>query len=161
MPVADLPPVPLDPHVADVCVQEASRLYEVPELLIKALIEKEAGKLGQRVPNRAADGRVVSEDLGPMQVNTVWLEDERLDLQRYGISERDILWEPCINIGIGTWIARHFYEYHDGDWTRAIMSYNAGYSYENGRDYAIDVIKRWRRMFRETVDGGAGAVVMQ
>jgi soluble lytic murein transglycosylase-like protein len=41
-----------------------------------------------------------SADLGPMQINTSWWPK----LLAYGITQYDVLYDPCVNIRVGTWI---------------------------------------------------------
>nr|WP_232199475.1 lytic transglycosylase domain-containing protein [Thioalkalivibrio thiocyanodenitrificans] len=132
------PPQPLPQETAEVCIAQASARYHVPPLLIQSILTQEGGQLGQRVgPNRNG-----TYDLGPMQINTIWIEP----LKEYGIFEQDLLWSPCVNIGVGVWILRKYYEHHDQDWTKAIMSYNAGFAIENGREYARTVLERWNNL---------------
>ncbi len=72
-----------------------------------------------------------------MQINTVWLSE----LKQYGIDEQSLIWEPCTNIAVGTWIlATRYYEF--GNWPDAIKSYNAGYNLNAGAGYAEKVVAK-------------------
>lgn len=77
------------------CVQLAADRYGLPVALIQAILRVEGGQVGQAVPN--SNG---TEDLGPMQINTVWLPR----LAAYGITRRQLQHDRCINILAGSWI---------------------------------------------------------
>lgn len=125
------------------CIVEAAEHYNVPQLLLKAIRETEGGKVGQIVgPNRNG-----TSDLGVMQINTIWLEE----LKEFGISKEDLLNDACTNVYVGAWILRGYYDYHDRDWQKAIMSYNAGFKLENGVRYAQKVIYKWNKLHESYV----------
>jgi len=77
------------------CIQLAADRYGLPVSLIHAILEVEGGDVGQAVRN--SNG---TEDLGPMQINTVWLPR----LAPYGITRQQIQQDRCINILVGSWI---------------------------------------------------------
>jgi len=77
------------------CTQLAADRYGLPVSLIHAILEVEGGDVGQAVLN--SNG---TEDLGPMQINTVWLPR----LAPYGITRQQIQEDRCINILVGSWI---------------------------------------------------------
>ncbi|MDI3258416.1 MAG: lytic transglycosylase domain-containing protein [Sinobacteraceae bacterium] len=114
------------------CIEQAAHRYEVPAALIRSVLDVEGGGYGVAARNRNG-----SEDLGWMQINTIWLPQ----LVQYGIDRRTLLTDPCINISVGAWILR-FYALREGEWTRAIRAYNTG-SGERGQAYAYKVIVRW------------------
>jgi hypothetical protein len=77
------------------CVQLAADRYGLPASVIQAILQVEGGRVGQAVRN--SNG---TEDLGPMQINTVWLPR----LAPYGISRQQLQHDRCINILVGSWI---------------------------------------------------------
>jgi len=77
------------------CTQLAADKFGLPVSLIQAILEVEGGAVGQAVRN--SNG---TEDLGPMQINTVWLPR----LAPYGITRQQIQQDRCINIVVGSWI---------------------------------------------------------
>ena len=77
------------------CVQLAAERYGVPVALIRAILKVEGGKVGQAVRNTNG-----TKDLGPMQINTIWLPR----LAEYGITREQLQHDRCINILAGTWI---------------------------------------------------------
>ncbi|MGV6807365.1 MAG: lytic transglycosylase domain-containing protein [bacterium] len=80
---------------ADECVDRASARYGIPSSLIHAVLKVEGGEVGQF--NTNTNG---TEDIGPMQINSVWLPT----LEEFGISREQLLHDRCINIFIGSWI---------------------------------------------------------
>jgi len=128
----------------EVCIAQASDRYDVPDLLIKSIlhVESRTGQAkGGRVGDKKPDGGGYA--LGPMQINTLWLKE----LAKYELNEADIKDSLCMNVMVGTWILRGYYEHHNQDWTKAVMSYNAGFRLENGRPYAVKVITHWHSLF--------------
>ena len=77
------------------CVQLAADRYGLPVSIIQAILKVEGGRVGQAVRN--SNG---TEDLGPMQINTVWLPR----LAPYGITRQQLQHNRCINILVGSWI---------------------------------------------------------
>ena len=124
------------------CVANAAQYYQVPELLLHALIQKERGRVGQAVLN--GNG---SYDLGLAQINTVWAPQ----FARYGITPEQIRDDPCTNLYAAGYVLRLNVNHFGGsDWYRATMAYHAGSNrwqnpirYRIAYSYASDVIQRW------------------
>jgi soluble lytic murein transglycosylase-like protein len=92
----------ITPQALAVCIFAAAQTYVVPPSVILGILNVEGGRIGQAVPNTNG-----SYDLGPMQINTIWIPE----LARYwGVSERTAMKavkdDACINIGVGAWILR-------------------------------------------------------
>jgi soluble lytic murein transglycosylase-like protein len=84
------------------CIFTAAQTYSVPPTVILGVLHVEGGRVGQAQPNTNG-----TYDLGPMQINTIWLPQ----LAKYwGVSEKTALrWvrdDACVNIGVGAWILR-------------------------------------------------------
>lgn len=77
------------------CVQLTADRFGLPVSIIQAILKVEGGRVGQAVRN--SNG---TEDLGPMQINTVWLPR----LAEYGVTRRQLQHDRCVNILVGTWI---------------------------------------------------------
>lgn len=114
------------------CLLLAAQTYEVPPAVLLGIYKVEGGKIGQEVgPNRNG-----TFDLGPMQINTVWLPDLA---ERWGVNERTARkWvrdDPCTNVGVSAWILKtHLNE--TGSLPLAIANYHSrtpryGYAYKN------------------------------
>ena len=77
------------------CINQAAVDYHVPAVLIVSVLKTEDGRNGMASPNKNG-----TYDFGPMQINSRWLPR----LQQFGISQHDIQYNPCINVGVGAWI---------------------------------------------------------
>jgi hypothetical protein len=98
-----------------------SSAYHLPPRVLPSIQAVEGGGIG--VAHRNADG---SDDLGVMQVNTVWLQP----LSRLThLSEADIrgrlLDRPCFNIAAAGLILRFYLTETKGDLLRAVGDYHS------------------------------------
>ncbi len=122
----DLPP----------CVEQVAEVYQLPVGIIQAIHKVEGGKPGiTSGPNRNG-----TYDLGPMQINTIWLPT----LKSHGIEREDLLNDACTNIAVGAWIYRQALNRHR-DYETAAAAYNAGSNLRAGRVYA----RKFMRAFRQ------------
>lgn len=102
------------------CLMLASQTYSVPPAVLVGIYKAEGGKVGQEVKN--SNG---SYDLGPMQINTIWMPELA---QKWGVSEdtarkwvRD---DACTNVGVSAWILKgHLKE--TGNLSQAIAHYHS------------------------------------
>lgn len=99
----------------------AAQTYSVPPAVLLGIYQVEGGKVGQEVgPNDNG-----SYDLGPMQINTVWLPELA---GRWGVNVNTARnWvrdDPCTNVGVAAWILRrHINE--TGNLAQAISHYHS------------------------------------
>ncbi len=82
-------PGPTSPVTAH-CIQQAAQRYQISPLLILAILKTEAGRPGLAVRNKNG-----TYDLGPMQVNTLWVT-------RHGLNAQELRDHGCFNIHVGT-----------------------------------------------------------
>ncbi len=102
------------------CLMLAANTYSVPPAVLMGIWEVEGGKVGQEVKNTNG-----SYDLGPMQINTIWLPELA---KHWGVSERTAKkWvrdDPCTNMGVSAWILKkHLNE--TGSLSKAISYYHS------------------------------------
>lgn len=131
------------------CLLLAAQSYNLPPTALIGIYQVEGGQAGQEVgPNKNG-----SYDLGPMQINTIWLPQLA---EMWGVSEKTARrWvrdDPCINMNISAWILRsHLNE--TGDLAAAIAQYHSrtpGY----GNVYKKKVVSSIdRHGLLRTVDG--------
>lgn len=102
------------------CLMLAAQTYSVPPAVLVGIYQVEGGQVGQAVGNTNG-----SYDLGPMQINTVWIPDLA---NRWGVSEatakkwvRD---DPCTNMGVAAWIFKNHYD-ETGSLSQAIAHYHS------------------------------------
>ncbi|VTU41474.1 MULTISPECIES: lytic transglycosylase domain-containing protein [unclassified Variovorax] len=156
--IPSLPPYAHVTREAVQCAAQASLRYDVPELLLHAILRKENGRVGASSKNR--DG---SFDLGPAQVNTKWVEY----FAKFGLRKEHLRDDFCTNINASAYIIRDNFN-KKRDWFNAIVAYNIGPNnwtpnrYRIGHKYASDVIGFWwgfqnyvdaQRGIRRTADG--------
>lgn len=113
------------------CLMLAAQTYSVPPAVLVGIHQVEGGKVGQAVgPNDNG-----TYDLGPMQINTLWMP---LLAEKWGVREetayRWVKDDPCTNMGVSAWILRtHMNE--TGSLAQAIAHYHSrtpqyGYPYK-------------------------------
>jgi soluble lytic murein transglycosylase-like protein len=88
----------VDNYINDVpinCINRAAVEFHVPATLIISVLSIERGANGRTSRNKNG-----TYDMGPMQINSSWLPT----LKKYGYSANDIIYDPCKNVYVGTWI---------------------------------------------------------
>lgn len=84
------------------CLMLASQTYSVPPAVMLSIYKAEGGKVGQEVRNTNG-----TSDLGPMQINTLWLPELA---EKWGVSEETARkWvrdDACTNVGVAAWILK-------------------------------------------------------
>ena len=102
------------------CLMLASQTYSVPPAVLVGIYKAEGGSIGQEVRNENG-----SYDMGPMQINTVWLPELA---GRWGVNEdtarkwvRD---DACTNVGVAAWILRSHMD-ETGSLSQAIAHYHS------------------------------------
>ena len=116
------------------CLMLASQTYSVPPAVLVGIYKAEGGKVGQQVLNTNG-----SYDLGPMQINTIWMPDLA---KRWGVSEatakkwvRD---DACTNVGVAAWILKGHLD-ETGSLAKAISHYHSR-TPRHGKKYKARVI---------------------
>lgn len=103
------------------CLMLAAQTYSVPPAVMVGIYHVEGGSVGQEVgPNTNG-----TYDIGPMQINTVWLPELS---RKWGVTEntarRWVRDDPCTNMGVAAWILRsHLNE--TGSLSKAIAHYHS------------------------------------
>lgn len=142
MVVPALPPYGVVSAEATQCIVQAATRYDVPELLLHAIIRKEGGRMGKYSKNKNG-----SYDFGLAQINTSWLEH----FAKYGITPTHLLNDTCVNISASAYILKYNWLRQGQDWFKAMVAYNIGNSkwtperYRVGYYYAADVLYYWRQ----------------
>lgn len=103
------------------CVYDSAKRYELPAELVLAIIETEGGGAGKIHKNK--NGTV---DIGLMQINSVHLPE----LRKHNITYNALLYKPCVNIEVGTWLLRKGFgdkiDYRDSDkWWRSVGNFHS------------------------------------
>lgn len=103
------------------CLLLAAQTYALPPVALMGIYQVEGGQVGQEVgPNENG-----SYDLGPMQINTLWLPELA---DAWGVNESTArTWlrdDPCTNAGVSAWILSNHYQ-ETRDLSKAISYYHS------------------------------------
>lgn len=121
----------------------AASTYQVPVPLITSVLEVEGGKVGAYSTNTNG-----SYDLGPMQINTIWLGTlaEKMGVEEDRIVAR-LIYDPCFNIGVGTWIlSTHIQD--TGNFWQGVARYHSRTPHI-GQRYAMRVYDTLQRQLQQ------------
>lgn len=130
------------------CLMLAAETYNVPPAVMVGIMNVEGGKVGQEVKNTNG-----TSDLGPMQINTIWLPE----LSRHWKVEPELArsWvrdNGCVNMHVSAWILRGRLDRTRNLYT-AIAHYHSA-TPEFGNRYAGKVIRAMER--HGLIDYGPG-----
>lgn len=121
------------------CLLMAAQNYSVPPAVLLGIYQVESGRVGQEVANKNG-----SYDLGPMQINTIWMPELA---ELWGVSEatarRWVRDDPCTNVGVAAWILRRHYD-ETGNLSQAIAHYHSR-TPRFGKVYQAKVISSMHR----------------
>ncbi len=123
------------------CLLMAAQTYNVPPAVMLGIMHVEGGRPGQAVgPN--SNG---SYDLGPMQINTLWIPQLAKHWKvSHNVAYRMVKDDPCVNVNVAAWILRQRLN-ESGNLTLAIAHYHSK-TPRFGYSYARKVIGAMRRM---------------
>lgn len=121
------------------CLMMASSFYNVPSSVLLGIMQIEGGRPGMESANRNG-----THDLGPMQVNTLWLPQVarhwNVDPDTARAWVRD---DVCVNINVAGWILRQKINEAHGDLALGIARYHSA-TPGKGIPYARKVVARMR-----------------
>jgi len=112
--ITHIPEAPVQP-VTQSCLLETAQRFELPLRLLQTILMVEGGRVGEYRKNTNG-----TYDLGPMQVNTIWVEH----FKPY-ISPTDILYNGCVNLQVGAWILRANINWAEGDFWKGVGNYHS------------------------------------
>lgn len=124
------------------CMALTAAFYQLPPRVLPSIQAVEGGRPGLASPNRNG-----SEDLGVMQINTLWIGP----LARHtGLSAAEVrhrlLHDACFNIAAAGLIMRRGLDETEGDLLRAVGNYHSRTPWRNS-DYRAKVLDAARAMF--------------
>lgn len=122
------------------CWADAAARYNVPVDLLYAIARVETGSRYNLVSPTNKNG---SYDIGLMQINSIHLPR----LAKFGITKKDLLEKPCVNLHVGAWLLSDAIARHGYTWV-AIGAYNAG-SHNKRKIYARKVFAMYNKIVRE------------
>lgn len=123
------------------CFIQAADRYQIDHRLLIAIAEVESSMNPRAIGQNKRNGKVISEDVGLMQINSSWFPL----LEKMGVT-RDVLIEnPCQNIFVGAWILAKNISANGVNW-ESVGAYNAGFKNANApfrQKYAKKVYARY------------------
>lgn len=125
------------------CLQREATKQQVSILLAVSVMRQERGAVGTQSKNTD-----LSFDLGPMQVNTIHIEDlERVT----NIPAREVFkalkYDPCANIATGLWLLRRSIN-RSGDLWKGVAQYHSR-TPSKGHPYAWNVYNKMNAIVRQ------------
>lgn len=109
------------------CYAEAGRTYEIDPLLLIAISQVESGLNPKAINYNKKGSKVLSEDLGLMQINTTWLP---MLSSKWNITRDKLMSDPCQNVYVGAYILALNISKNGVNW-KSIGAYNAGFKVGN------------------------------
>jgi len=122
--------------VTEQCIMQTAERFDLPDIILRAILKVEAGKPGELRVNKNG-----TYDIGPMQVNSIWLPK----FAEY-INNDDILYNGCANLQVGAWILRYNINKSRGDLWQGIGNYHSNstvnhYKYRDKIQTAVQSLK--------------------
>ena len=126
------------------CIEAAANAHGVPATMLVILLRVEGGRLG-----RVSDNSNATVDIGPMQVNEIWLPQIAAhwgaSVPDSFVALRDNL---CANLEGGAWILRQAIDEAHGDFWRGVAFYHS-HSPGHETDYLRQVLHQALRLRTE------------
>lgn len=121
----------------------AASLYHLPPRVLPSIQAVEGGNIGS--VSRNTDG---TEDLGLMQINTLWLPAlSRATRQPIAMVRARLLNRACFNISVAAAILRLYLDETHGDLMRAVGNYHS-HTPQLNADYQLKVRHSAELLFR-------------
>jgi len=118
------------------CWDKAAQAYHVDPYLLYAIAHVESG-MNPWAIGKNADG---TRDVGLMQINSIHFPA----LESRGISEYQLILEPCTSIMVGASILSGMIKVYGNNW-EAVGAYNAGLKKENYPQRMLYARKVWQK----------------
>ena len=126
------------------CIETAARVHRLPPAVLLILLQVENGRLG-----RVSDNTNATVDIGPMQVNEIWLPQVAAhwgaSVPETFVALRDNL---CANLEGGAWILRQGIDEARGDFWQGVGFYHS-HSPDHKADYLRKVLRQALRLEAE------------
>ena len=119
----DPSPPPSDANVTMVtdCINAAAGAHRLPPGVLVILLNVEGGKLGRVSQNNNA-----TVDIGPMQINQIWIPAVARHWRASRVTTRDALLNSfCANVEAGAWILRTGIDEARGDFWEGVAYYHS------------------------------------
>jgi hypothetical protein len=123
------------------CIATAAKVYRLPPAVLVILLNVEGGSLGRVSPN--TNGTV---DIGPIQVNEIWLPDVAAHWHAtIADTYRALRDNFCANVEAGAWILRRGLDEARGDFWEGVGYYHS-HTPEHKTRYLRNVLRQVLRL---------------
>jgi hypothetical protein len=123
------------------CITAAAEVYRLPPAVLVILLNVEGGALGRVSPN--TNGTV---DIGPIQVNQIWLPDVAAHWNATIADAYKALRDSfCANVEAGAWILRRGLDEAHGDFWQGVGYYHS-HTPEHKTRYLREVLRQVLRL---------------
>jgi hypothetical protein len=123
------------------CITAAAKLYHLPPAVLVILLNVERGSLGRVSPN--TNGTV---DIGPIQVNEIWLPDVAAHWNAtIADAYKALRYNFCANVEAGAWILRRALDEARGDFWEGVGYYHS-HTPEHKTRYLREVLRQVLRL---------------
>lgn len=122
------------------CWLQAEKMFNIESELLYAIAQQESAMK----PGAIGHNRDGSTDLGLMQINSFHMKR----LKKMGISEKQLLQDPCISVIVGASILSDMMKIYGYSW-EAVGAYNAGTSPKRSdirKRYAKKIWENYRKL---------------
>ena len=136
--------------VIAVCLYLASQTFELPPQILPTILAVEGGKVGTVSKNTNA-----TVDLGPMQVNSIWLEEmsKTLAMPPQAVRHR-LTHDACFNVFVAAYILRGEIDAAGGKFWDGVGHYHSRTPAIKAR-YLKKITRTWARLFNDPPGGAA------
>jgi hypothetical protein len=132
---------PIAPSTIRSCILAAAYLYREPPALLLILLNVEGGTLGHVSSNTNN-----TVDIGPMQVNTIWVPMVAAHWHASQIATYQALRDNfCANVEAGSWILRQGLDEAHGDLWGGVAYYHS-HNPVHQQEYLMSVLKQALRL---------------
>lgn len=132
---------PIAPSTIRACILAAASVYREPPALLLILLNVEGGSLG-RVSKNTND----TVDIGPMQVNTIWVPMVASHWHASQVATYQALRDNfCANVEAGSWILRQGLDEAHGDLWGGVAFYHS-HNPVHQQEYLMSVLKQALRL---------------
>lgn len=124
------------------CMHIATSVYELPPQALPSLLAVEGGKVGTVSTNKNR-----SFDMGPMQINSIWLDDiaRKSGLSRDEVQDK-LTNDGCFNVFVGAYILKKEITGAQGKFWDGVGHYHSRTPRFKAR-YQQRVLKAWQKMY--------------
>lgn len=138
------------------CFASAGETYQIDPLLLIAISQVESSLNPKAINFNKKGGKVLSEDIGLMQINSTWMPELS---KKWGINKDKLLNDPCQNVYVGAYILAQNISKNGVNW-KSIGAYNAGFKDAN-EVYRMKYAKKVSDVYAKFLMGNRQLIIVK